>query len=187
MNEVPRVLSAPVHAQSASGAGSVNPSSRPLLPVLERVTGRDPVAGEKTVERTTARVTSTVVFVSDLSRSVEFYRDVFSCEVRVEAYEAALLLSPRGLQMYLIARGARAPHHSGGIGLQCLIWGVDKPDALNDLEQAMQARGGRTYRHTRAGITFLTGRDPDGIRIVVTHPSPEVLPRVVIDNCLYAW
>jgi hypothetical protein len=127
-----------------------------------------------------------VVFVSDLSRSAGFYRDLFSCEVHIEACGAALLLTPGGFQVYLIARGGTAPHPSGGIGLQYLIWAVDSTKELNDLEQAIQARGGRTYRHTSGGITVLTSRDPDGIRIVVTHPSPVALPRVLIDNCLYA-
>ena len=31
-----------------------------------------------------ARVTSSVIFVSDIDRSVDFYRDVFACEVTIQ-------------------------------------------------------------------------------------------------------
>ena len=131
------------------------------------------------------RVTSSVVVVSELSRSVRFYRDVFSCEVSIEAHDAALLLSPGGFQLYLLA--GRRPHHpSGGVGLQCLIWAVDTTAELTGLERAIQETGRRTYRHTTAGITFLTTRDPDGIRILVAHPGPEELPRSLIESRLYA-
>lgn len=65
-----------------------------------------------------ARITSSVVFVSRLERSVEFYRDVFSCETTIHERGAALLLAPGGFQLHLIARGDRATHPSGGIGLQ---------------------------------------------------------------------
>ena len=63
---------------------------------------------------------------------------------------------------------------------------MENPDELDDLERAIQARGHRTYRHTSGGITYLAGRDPDGIQIVVTHPGPDALPRVLIDNSLSA-
>ena len=145
-----------------------------------------PVTEEEKSGERAARVTSSVVFVSDLGRSVGFYRDLFSCEVTLEEASAALLLAPGAFQIYLIACGERAPHSSRGIGLQYLIWAVDSATELNDLERAIRARGSRTYRHTSGDITFLTSRDPDGIRIVVAHPSPEKRPRVLVDNRLYA-
>ena len=66
------------------------------------------------------------------------------------------------------------------------IWAVESASDLDDLERAVLTRGGRAYRHTSGDIAFLTCRDPDGIRIVVAHPSPEKLPRVLVDNRLYA-
>jgi hypothetical protein len=38
---------------------------------------------------------------------------------------------------------------------------------------------------TSGGVSFLTTHDPDGIRIVVAHPSPETFPRAVIAARLY--
>src|SRR5688500_898303 len=48
---------------------------------------------EKKGVECSARVTSSVVFVSELGRSVEFYRDIFSCEVTIESPGASLLLA----------------------------------------------------------------------------------------------
>jgi catechol 2,3-dioxygenase-like lactoylglutathione lyase family enzyme len=139
----------------------------------------------ESAERAAARVTSSVLFVSRLDRSIEFYRDVLSCTATIHLRDAALLLDPDGFQIYLIARGTRAEHPSGGIGLQCLIWAVDSEDQLRDLAQALQDRVGRADIRTSGGVSFLSARDPDGNRILVAHPSPETQPRVVIGNHLY--
>jgi len=137
------------------------------------------------VEGAAARVTSSVLFVSRLDRSIEFYRQVFSCSVSIRENEAALLLAPDGFQIYLIARGTRAEHPSGGIGLQHLIWAVDSDAALRDIAQALQDRVGRTHGYSSGGVSFLEARDPDGIRILVAHPSPDTLPRSVVGARLY--
>ena len=98
---------------------------------------------------------------------------------------AALLLAPGGFQIYLIARGTSAEHPSGGIGLQYLIWAVDSDAELRDMAQALQDRVGRTDSYTSGGVSFLAAHDPDGIRILVAHPSPETLPRSVVGARLY--
>jgi hypothetical protein len=132
-----------------------------------------------------ARITSSVVFVSEVSRSVEYYRDVFACRASIQNPHAALVITPSGFQIYLIAKGARASHPSSGIGVQCLIWTVGTAAELDDLEQVMRDRGSHTYTRTTHGVRFLSSRDPDGIRILVSHPSPEELPRSVVDAVLY--
>lgn len=136
-------------------------------------------------ERAAARVTSSVLFVSRLDRAIEFYRDVFSCTVSIREHGAALLLAPGGFQIYLIARGLIAEHPSGGIGLQYLIWAVDSDAGLRDISQALQDRVGRTDRYFSGGVSFLAAHDPDGVRILVAHPSPERLPRSVVGAHLY--
>jgi hypothetical protein len=132
-----------------------------------------------------ARITSSVVFVSEVSRSADYYREVFSCRVSIENQYSTLMLTPAGFQIYLIARGNRAWHPVGGIGYQCLIWTVGSAAELDDMEQAMRDRGHYTYSRTTRGVRFLSTRDPDGIRILVAHPSPEELPRSVVDAVLY--
>ena len=138
------------------------------------------------VERAAARVTSSVLFVSRLDRSIEFYRDVFSCTVTIHERDAALLLAPGGFQIYLIARGGAAEHPSGGIGLQYLIWAVDSGAELRDMARVLRDHAGPSDIYTSGGVSFLAARDPDGIRILVAHPSPETLPRSVVGARLYA-
>ena len=139
----------------------------------------------ESMERPAARVTSSVLFVSRLDRSIKFYRDVLSCTVSIREPGAALLLAPGGFQIYLIGRGLIAEHPSGGIGLQYLIWAVDSDAGLRDIALALQDHVGRTDSYTSGDVSFLAGHDPDGIRIVVAHPSPEELPRSVIGAQLY--
>lgn len=130
-------------------------------------------------------VTSSVMFVAELERSVDFYCEVLSCEVTIHDRDAALLLAAGGFQIYLIARAARTWHPSRAIGPQYLIWAVDSAQALEEADQALRRRGRRTFTHTAGGVDFVTGADPDGIRILVAHPSPEKLPRSVVDARLY--
>jgi catechol 2,3-dioxygenase-like lactoylglutathione lyase family enzyme len=132
-----------------------------------------------------ARITSSVIFVSDIERSVDFYREVFGCEVTIQKPEAALLLASGGFQIYLIGRSARTPHPSGGIGPQYLIWAVNSADHLRDLDRALRRYGRLTHGYTSGGVTFIAGRDPDGIRILMAHPGPDELPRSVIGAQLY--
>jgi hypothetical protein len=117
---------------------------------------------------------------------VEFYRDVFACDAMIHDPDAALLLAPDGFQMYLIARGTKAQHPSGGLGLQYLIWTADSSTSLERLEHALKARGSHTGTHTSGEVTFVAGRDPDGIRVVVVHPSPTELPRSVVGPRFYS-
>ena len=90
--------------------------------------------------------------------------------------EAALLLAPGGFQIYLIGHSARTPHPSGGIGPQYLIWAVNSADDLQELEQALRGYGRFIDTYTSGGVTFLAGRDPDGIRILMAHPARTSSP-----------
>ena len=133
-----------------------------------------------------AGVTSSVIFVSRLEVSIEFYCEVFSCQVTIHDRDAALLLAPNGFQIYLIARGPNTTHSSRGIGLQYLIWAVGSEAELRDAAVAIGSRGGRTSSYTSGGVSFVAFRDPDGIRVLLAHPSPGKLPRSVIGARLYA-
>jgi hypothetical protein len=117
-----------------------------------------------------ARVTSPVVFVSD--RSVQFYRDVFSCEVTMPDHDAALLVAPGGFQLYLIARGESTFHSSGGVGLQHRIWAVESAQALREVELAVESRGGRTDAYSSGGSAS-SGPRPRRHAHPRRNPEPE--------------
>jgi catechol-2,3-dioxygenase len=130
-------------------------------------------------------IASSVTFVRQLDRSVAFYRDVFSCTVAIRNRDAALLIAPGGFQMYLISRGDRAQHALGGIGLQHLTWVTDSAEALEQVNQTLQERGSHTDTYTSGGVTFVEGRDPDGICVVIAYPSPQTMPRTELGSRLY--
>ncbi len=136
-------------------------------------------------ERVPVEVTSSVMSVSRLDRSIEFYREVFSCTVSVREQGAALLLAPDGFQIYLIAHGTRAEHPTGGIGHQYLIWAVGTAAALRDVAAVLADRDAHPDLSASGGVSFVTARDPDGNRVVVAHPSPSEVPRAVIAGHLY--
>jgi hypothetical protein len=50
------------------------------------------------------------------------------------------------------------------------------------IETRLRAHYPSTYTFTRNGITFVYGIDPDGIRVLITHPNPQQFPREVIDE-----
>ncbi|WP_176980809.1 hypothetical protein [Paramicrobacterium humi] len=40
--------------------------------------------------------------------------------------------------------------------------------------------------HTSGDVTFVEGRDPDDIRIVIAYPSPSERPRSILDSRFYS-
>ena len=64
--------------------------------------------------------------------------------------------------------------------------GMDSDAALRDLAAALAGRGRRADLTTSGGVSFVSAYDPDGIRIVVAHPSPEELPRAIVAPRLYS-
>lgn len=132
----------------------------------------------------TAQVSSSVIFVSELDRSLAFYRDVFACEVAIHEPDAALLLAPGGFQIYLVARGGR-DHPTGGIGHGYLMWSTDSPEGLDHFTGILRTYGHDTDTHVSGGVRFVEGRDPDGIRVVIAHPSPKQRPRAILDSRFY--
>ena len=133
-----------------------------------------------------AKPASSVLYVSELHRSVAFYRDLFGCEVTLRSPEAALLLAAEGFQLYIIERGKRAQRHPSGLGYHLLMWATDNLQDLQSLAQSLQESGSYVNTHTAGDVTFVEGRDPDGLRVVIAHPDPAQQPRSVFDSHLFA-
>lgn len=132
------------------------------------------------------KVASSVLYVSELERSVSFYRDLFGCVVTLRSADAALLVTAEGFQLYIIERGTHAHRHPNGLGHHLLMWATDSPEGVESLKQALLGTGSYVDTHVSGGITFLEGRDPDGLRIVIAHPDPAHQPRSIIDSHLYS-
>ena len=129
------------------------------------------------------RASSCLIHVSDLDRSMRFYGDVFECRVAIHESDAALLITPDGFQLYLRSAGTPGPaQRVEDIGVKQIIWSVDNAAALEDIERRLRVFYPSTYTNTTNGITFVDGIDPDGNRVLVTTPTPQQLPREVIDG-----
>jgi catechol-2,3-dioxygenase len=70
-------------------------------------------------------VVSIVVRVSDLDRSLKFYCDVFSCRVAVREADMALLLTPKGFEIYLHQNDEFHSRAAGALGVRHLMWATD--------------------------------------------------------------
>ncbi|MBV7701591.1 VOC family protein [Nocardia nova] len=131
---------------------------------------------------TSVKVTSCVIRVSNLDRSVRFYREVFECAQALREPDAVLVLSPSGFQLYLCQSRHHAGHPVGGLGIEQIVWSADSDEELRRIESRLRTWYPSTYTHASNGITFVDGVDPDGIRVLITHPTPQQLPREVIDD-----
>lgn len=131
-------------------------------------------------------VTSCVVRVTELGRSVDFYRAIFSCRVAVHTEDMALLLTPKGFQIYLHAKEPFLERGIGVLGVQHLVWSTDSAADLEQITQRLQTYDPATYIHTddETGLTFVDAVGPDFERIIITHPNPTELPRTAIADRL---
>lgn len=127
-----------------------------------------------------AHVASCVIRVSNLERSVTFYRDVFSCQVGLHDKDMALMLTPTGFQLYLHAQRSVRRRSAGTLGVSYLMWATDSQSDLDLITGRLRAYDPAVFTHTENGVTFLEGVDPDGRRIIVASPSPRQLPRTII-------
>ncbi|MET8778016.1 VOC family protein [Nocardia sp. NPDC050713] len=130
----------------------------------------------------TVRAASCLLEVSNLDRSIRFYCDVLECHVSIHEPDAALLLTPEGFQLYLRVSGMPARRYVGDLGVVHLIWSTDSKAELDRIEHRMRAHYPSTHTSTANGISFVDGVDPDGCRVLITYPTPEQLPREVIDH-----
>lgn len=133
----------------------------------------------------TADVASCVIRVSNLDRSLTFYRDVFSCRVVIHEADMALLLTPNGFQLYL--HEIDTVHHRGAgtSDVQYLMWATDSQSDLERITQRLRAHDVATFSYIQGGVTFVEGCDPDGERVIVAYPSPRQLPREAIAQRLH--
>lgn len=126
------------------------------------------------------KVGSLVIHVSDLERSVNFYRDVFSCRIAIYEDDTALLLAPDGFQLYLHSVGPSRRPDIQAVGIQHLMWATDSEADLQRTTEQLRAYDPATLTYSEGGVTFAEGCDPDRGRVIVAYPGPSRLPRRVI-------
>lgn len=114
------------------------------------------------------RLNHAVLFVSDLERSVRFYRDLFAMEViaREARANAAFLRLPRSgnhhdLGLFGVGT-AGGPKRRGVIGLYHLAWQLDTIDELAAARQTLLDAGAYTGESSHGATKSVYGADPDG-------------------------
>jgi catechol 2,3-dioxygenase-like lactoylglutathione lyase family enzyme len=131
-------------------------------------------------------LTTAAIFVTELRRSVDFYTRLLGCTIVVAEPKAAILLTFGGFQIYLVERGTHAIHPLDGIGPHGLMWAVGGAAELDRFRAALEAEGAYVDSFTEGDITFVEGRDPDDLRVVVAYPGPRARPRTVLSSRFYS-
>lgn len=125
------------------------------------------------------RLNHAVLFVSDLDRAVEFYRDVLGMTViatEPRANAAFLRASRSGnhhdLGLFGLGSGAtRSPR--GCVGLYHLAWQVDTIDDLVGARKVLLASGALRGESSHGATKSLYGVDPDGNEFEIMWMLPR--------------
>lgn len=155
--------------------------------------GRDDIVGDggsaagQAAPSPRLSLASAVMFVHELRRSVQFYRELLALDVVVQDEIAALLVSPGGSQLYLRSMGPEAKHPLGNVGIQYVIWTADGEDDLRRCERVLRKYSAQVSSETVDGFTLVEGRGPDDVPVMVTYPGPDRVPRSQILQRIYRW
>src|SRR5580700_7026735 len=122
------------------------------------------------------RLNHAVLYVSDLSRTVEFYRTMLGFEVRTEIPgRAAFLRAPGSANDHdlgLFGIGA-APRAAGPqVGLYHLAWEVGTVRELAEIRDRLNAGGALVGASDHRVSKSLYAKDPDGIEFEVMWRVP---------------
>ncbi|MEX0657620.1 MAG: VOC family protein [Egibacteraceae bacterium] len=136
------------------------------------------------------RLNHAVLFVSDVARSVAFYRDVLGFRVLPvvpDGMDAAFLQAPGSTNDHdlgLFGIGADAGPSQAGratVGLYHLAWEVDTLETLGALQDALTAAGALTGASDHGTTKSVYGRDPDGLQFELAWivPADQLTPEAV--------
>jgi catechol-2,3-dioxygenase len=127
------------------------------------------------------RLNHAVLFVSDLERSVAFYRDVLGFRVIPMTPDgfrgAAFLQAPdstndHDLGLFEVPGAGPSPAGRASVGLYHLAWEVDTLDELSATAERLAAAGGLVGSSDHGTTKSLYGKDPDGLEFEVVWLIP---------------
>ncbi|HSE46277.1 MAG TPA: VOC family protein [Gemmatimonadales bacterium] len=124
------------------------------------------------------RLNHAVLFVRDLDRAVNFYREAFGFEeIAREGGRLSVRRSPLAENHHdlgLMEVGANAPSPPpGATGLYHLAWQLDSIDDLAAAEAVLANLGALTGRSDHGATKSLYGPDPDGNEFEVMWMVPH--------------
>jgi catechol-2,3-dioxygenase len=122
------------------------------------------------------RLNHAVLYVSDVARSVAFYRDMLGFEVRTEMPGRAAFLraadSDNDHDLGLFQVGASRPAAEQRVGLYHLAWEVGTLAELADIRGRLSAGGALVGASDHRVSKSLYAKDPDGIEFEVMWRVP---------------
>ena len=65
------------------------------------------------------------------------------------------------------------------------VWTAGGPADLDRCAEFLRERGALSSRTDSDGVDVVTGRDPDGLPVLITYPGPDQAPRHVISRRVY--
>jgi len=163
------------------------PSTRASEVSVDKSSDREPVLSARADEGDGPRLSTAVMFVHELDASVAFYSQLLQMDVTVRERSAALLVNAGSFQMYLRQMGPRTPHPLGAIGIQYVIWTASSSEDLYRCERVLDELCRSVTRRIVDGITFIEGKDPSGVPVVITYPGPDQAARHAIMQRVYFW
>ena len=114
-------------------------------------------------------IRSTLVSVTDLDRSVAFYREVGPFEEIVRDDTVAVLGQPPRGSMFIILRQAQREHAvrhgQGSLGVRSMAFNVRAVSELDRIEPILRQHGlfTRRWKMADGAAELMTGRDPDNM------------------------
>jgi catechol 2,3-dioxygenase-like lactoylglutathione lyase family enzyme len=131
------------------------------------------------------RLNHAVLYVRDVERSVEFYRDALGFRpvgIAPDGFKGAAFLQAPGStndhDLGLFEVGSAAGPSGAGrstVGLYHLAWEVDTLDELERLAEVLTERGALVGATDHSTTKSLYARDPDGIEFEVAWVVPAEL------------
>ena len=127
---------------------------------------------------TPVRLNHAVLFVSDVDRSLTFYKKAFDMVVvaREPRASAVFLRLPRSGNHHdlgLFGVGPQPPRPRGSIGLYHLAWQVDTIDELAEARRTLLDLGALTGESSHGATKSLYAADPDGNEFEVMWMLPR--------------
>ncbi len=127
------------------------------------------------------RLNHAVLYVRDVSASVDFYRRALGFRVKVELPGAAFLQAEASrndhdLGLFQVGGDAAASAAGrGAVGLYHLAWEVDTLDELDRIRRTLTELGALTGASDHGTTKALYAKDPDGLEFEVSWLVPAAL------------
>ena len=116
-----------------------------------------------------------VINVSDLDRSIAFYRQVLGFTLLSQEEQLAVVGASggdRSQAIVLRALGSSPLGGAGHIGLRAFLLEAESADQMDRIAGELESRRLLVTRREHSEWTAVVGRDPEGVTVVVTwHPG----------------